>query len=111
MNDIDWKTKDNKELTKALLALKDMNEAERFLRDLMTKEEIQEFGKRFAAAKLLADDVKYESIVEATGLSSATIARVSKWLRGPLGGYRLILERLHHAHFPNPQGKGLSLHS
>lgn len=91
---MDWNTRVNKQLLEAFLALKNNNEAECFLRDLMTEEEIIEFGKRLEAASLLSKDVQYNTIIESTGLSSTTIARISKWLKGSLGGYRLILKRL-----------------
>ena len=97
-NDINWDAKENKQLVRAILALKNANEAECFLRDLMTEREIQEFANRLEAASLLSRDVQYNAIIENTGLSSATIARISKWLNGSLGGYRLILNRLGNNH-------------
>ena len=91
---INWNTKENKQLIEAILALRNIDEAKRFLRDLMTEGEIQEFANRLEAARLLSRDVQYSAIIENTGLSSTTIARISKWLKGPLGGYRLILNRI-----------------
>ena len=107
--DTDWNTKEKKQLLEAILALKNADEAKRFLRDLLTAEEIEEFATRLEAARLLSRDVQYNAIIESTGLSSTTIARIAKWLRGSLGGYRLILNRLNHAHNPAKIGKGLSL--
>jgi len=110
-----WNTKENKQLIEGLLSLETPDEAKRFLRDLMTEGEIIEFGKRLEAARLLSQEVQYSSIVKTTGLSSATVARISKWLKGSLGGYRLVLMRLkpanakHHHHSQNLVGKGLSL--
>src|SRR3989338_7678457 len=92
--DMDWGTKTNKQLIAALLELKDANEAKRFLRDLMTPQEIKELANRLETASLLSKDVQYNAISEITGLSSATIARIAKWLNGSLGGYRLILNRI-----------------
>ncbi len=89
-----WKSKENRQLVEALLSLENASEAEAFLRDLMTTGEIEEFGKRLEAARLLSKDFQYNAIIESTGLSSTTIARISKWLKGSLGGYRLILSRL-----------------
>ena len=93
---MDWKNNDNKNLVEAFLALKNNDEAQRFLRDLMTENEIEEFAKRLAAAQMLSDKIPYSTIAKTTGLSSTTVARVSKWLNGPLGGYKTILSRLHH---------------
>lgn len=105
-SEIDWNTKANKQLIEAILALKNTDEAKCFLRDLMTEKEIKEFANRLEAASLLTKEVQYNAISEATGLSSATIARIAKWLYGSLGGYRLVLSRLNH-HTPSKLGKGL----
>jgi TrpR-related protein YerC/YecD len=110
MKEIDWNTKENKQLIEAVLALKNADETKRFLRDLMTKGEILEFANRLEAARLLSTDEQYKGIIEKTGLSSTTIARISKWLKGSLGGYRLILSRLNH-HTSSKLGKGLFLNS
>ena len=110
---INWNTKENKQLLEAVLALKNADEAKRFLRDLMTEDEIREFANRLEAASLLSRDVQYNAISESTGLSSTTIARISKWLKGSLGGYRLVLSRLSnsslHHHNSSKLRKGLSL--
>ncbi len=110
---MDWKSKDKALLLDALLACRDKDELARFLRDLMTVQEIEEFTKRFQAARMLSEDTQYNAIIERTGLSSATVARIAKWLKGSLGGYRLVLARLSsptaHHHNPAKLGKGLSL--
>jgi len=91
-----WKTRKNQQLAQAFLALETVSETEQFLRDLMTESEIIEFGKRLEAARLLGANASYVTVQKETGLSSTTVARVAKWLRGSLGGYRLVLDRLHH---------------
>lgn len=109
-----WNTPKNKQLVSAMLALETVDETKRFLRDLMTEGEIEEFAKRLEAARLLTLTTPYSSITKNTGLSSTTVARISKWLNGSLGGYRLVLSRiipntnLQHHHNPSPVGKGLS---
>lgn len=107
---VDWNEKKKKQLIAGVLSLKNANETGRFLRDLMTEFEINEFANRLEAASLLSQDVQYNAIIEDTGLSSTTIARIAKWLKGSLGGYRLILSRISHHHLSKtPVGKGLSL--
>lgn len=109
---IDWDTKINKQFVEAILLLENVDEVKKFLRDLMTEKEVKEFANRLEAASLLSKDVQYNAISESIGLSSATIARIAKWLKGSLGGYRLILSRLpnnHHA--PSKVRKGLILSS
>ena len=93
---MDWNTPENKALVAAVLALKSPDEARRFLRDLMTEGEIGEFAKRLLAARMLAAKLPYSAIEKETGLSSTTVARVSKWLNGKAGGYRSIISKLHH---------------
>lgn len=93
---MDWKSKGNQRLIQAILALKTENEAGRFLRDLMTEKEIKEFAKRLKAAEMLTDKIPYSIIEKETGLSSTTVARVAKWLNGKGGGYKTIINKLHH---------------
>lgn len=103
---MDWNQPENKELVTALLSLETPAEARRFLRDLMTENEIEEFGKRFKVAQMLTERESYPRIQEATGLSQMTIARVSKWLQNGEDGYRLVIDRLHH-HAPHSSERGL----
>ena len=99
-----------KELTKAVLLLKNADEAKRFLRDLLTESELVEFGNRWKAARMLSENKPYTEIIEQTGLSSTTIARVSKWLNKGKGGYKKIIGRIHrHTHHAsNLLQRGLS---
>lgn len=89
-----WDTKETEALLRAILELKSVDEAKRFFRDLLTEPELIEFGKRWKAAQLLSKKVPYLEIQRVTGLSSTTVARVSRWLRKGKGGYRLMLKRL-----------------
>lgn len=109
--EINWNTKETNQFLNAILSLESKDEAKRFLRDLMTEGEIEEFSRRLEAARLLSQNTQYSSIIELTGLSSATVARISKWLKGSLGGYRLILDRISNMHhnYPSKLEKGLSL--
>lgn len=94
-------------LIKAVLALKNSKEAKSFLRDLLTSDEINEFSNRWLTAQMLSKGISYSTISNQTGLSSTTIARISKWLKKGKGGYRLMLKRLAHHHNSLPVGKGL----
>ena len=105
-----WDNKKTDDLIKAVLALKNAKEAKRFLRDLLTEEEIIEFGKRWQTAKMLNSNISYTTISGKTGLSSRTIARISGWLSNGMGGYKLVLNRLNkHHHNSLSAGKGLHL--
>lgn len=89
-----WMTNETVELARAVAALRDEGEALRFLRDLCTIRELQEFGQRWHVARLLAEGIPYHEISERTGASSATISRVNQWLRYGRGGYAALIERL-----------------
>jgi len=102
-----WDNVTTKDLLKTIVALKNTKEAKRFLRDLLTEAELIEFGNRWKAARMLSKNVPYSAITTKTGLSSTTIARISKWLNKGMGGYKLLINRLHH-HNSNQLGKGLS---
>ena len=85
--------KDVEDLYCAILALQNVREARSFFRDLLTEVEILEFAERWKVARMIADNVPYTKIIERTGLSSTTIARVARWVKKGTGGYRMILGR------------------
>jgi len=87
-------SKDAKSLYKAFLALDSTEEAKKFLRDLLTEAEIKEFANRWKVANMLAEKINYLKIEKETGMSSTTIARISKWLTNGMGGYKLVIKRL-----------------
>lgn len=87
-------SKNTKALYKAILALQTEDECKRFLRDLLTENEIKEFANRWKVARMLSQKISYGEIEKETGMSSTTIARVNKWLTSGKGGYRLVLKRL-----------------
>jgi TrpR-related protein YerC/YecD len=89
--------KDNKkilDLIDAILIVKNRDEAKKFLRDLLTENELIEFGNRWRAARMLSKNTSYVEIEKETGLSSTTVARVSKWLNKGKNGYKLVLKRI-----------------
>ncbi len=87
-----WNNDKTNELVEAILSLKDTKEIKSFLRDLLTEDEINEFGKRWEAARMLAAGIPYSEISKAVGLSSRTVARVAQWLNKGEGGYKLALK-------------------
>lgn len=105
---MNWESKENKRLLQAILALETPDEAKRFLRDLMTEGELEEFAKRLKTAEMLTDKIPYSAIERETGFSSTTVARVSKWLNGKQGGYKSMINKLHHHHNSTQVRRGLS---
>jgi TrpR-related protein YerC/YecD len=94
-----------KELTAAILMLKNPGEAKKFLRDLLTESELIELSNRWKAARMLSEKISYTKIENETGLSSTTIARVSDWLNKGKGGYKLIINRIGLRHHTLPSYK------
>ncbi len=99
-----WDTPQSRELFRVILSLKSINETQRFFRDLLTEEEIIEFTKRWQVANLLYDGVPYSEIQKQTGMSSTTVARISKSLNSGMNGYQTMIQRTHHAK-PSPPEK------
>lgn len=81
-------------LFKCILSLENEEECYRFFSDLCSVAEIKEMSKRMLAAKRLKENSVYLSIVNETGLSSATISRVNRALKYGNDGYTLVLERM-----------------
>jgi len=97
------------ELITAITDLQNTKETKKFLRDLLTEQELIEFGNRWKAARMLSEKLPYSTIEKETGLSSTTVARVSKWLNSGEGGYQLMIKRIFNKnHHANPScEKGL----
>lgn len=102
-----WNNKTTEDLFKSILKLKNIGETKKFFRDLLTEEEIIEFGKRWQAAQMLSKNISYEEIESKTGLSSRTVARISKWLNRGMGGYKLMLKKINNHHNLLPSVKRL----
>jgi TrpR-related protein YerC/YecD len=80
-------------LADAILRLRDRDEVERFLRDLCTLPELEALTHRWQTVLLLDEGVPYVEIAARVPTSTATVTRVSQWLRHGTGGYALALER------------------
>lgn len=89
-----WVSEDVKELFHAIVSLETEEECHMFFEDACTVREIIEIAQRLKVAKLLRSKTSYSAINKETGVSSATISRVSRCLDYGSGGYQLVLERL-----------------
>ena len=67
-------------------------ECQALFEDLCTYKEIESMAQRLQAARLLMEGVTYEQIIEQTGISSATLSRVSKCVKYG-SGYKQILSK------------------
>ncbi len=86
--------RDIEDLYAAILSLQNLKEAKSFFRDLLTKVEIDEFAERWKVARMIAREIPYTRIIEETGISSTTVARVARWVKKGTGGYQIVLKRM-----------------
>ena len=79
---------------KAITMLKTEEECAKFFEDACTVKEVEEMSARLHVAEMLNSGSSYQEVISQTGISSATISRVSKCLNKPDGGYGIIIDRL-----------------
>lgn len=91
-------TSANRDLIQTFLIPQNKEEMAKFLRDLLTIDEINDFSRRLKVAQMLDQKISYKKIEAETKMSSTTIARIAKFFRGNFGGYRLVLDKLNNAH-------------
>ena len=89
----DWRNDETNSLLDAFISLQTPDEAAAFLRDLCTHREVTEMASRWTIVRLLDEGLSYREISDKTGVSTATVTRVSQWLHHGMGGYELMLER------------------
>lgn len=87
------KVERNIKLYEAILSLETVEEALMFFDDLCSITELRAIEQRFQVAKLLNDGHIYNTILEETGASSATISRVNRSLQYGAGGYDIVFKR------------------
>jgi TrpR-related protein YerC/YecD len=78
----------------ALLLLETESECYKFFEDVCTVNELKSLAQRLEVARMLKIGNTYDDIVESTGVSTATIARVKRCFYYGAGGYKLALSRL-----------------
>ena len=85
--------KDVDALFDAILSLKNRDECYSFFTDALTVKEILDIAQRLKAAKMLKSGNSYTEVCKETGMSTATISRVSKALEKGEGGSELVIKR------------------
>ena len=88
-----WHTKEVDAFYRAVLSLETPEECAAFFEDACTIRELVELSRRLRVARLLRDGASYAIISAETGVSAATISRVSKCLEYGAGGYDTVLKR------------------
>lgn len=88
--------KDTNQLYDALLSLESRDDCARFMTDLCTPKEINDFRDRLEIARLLKEGgMSYRDIASETGASTTTVARVARFLtQEPNKGYELVLNKI-----------------
>ena len=82
------------ELFEGILQLQTVEECYVFFEDICTVNELKALSQRLQVAKMLRAGDSYETIVEETGASTATISRVKRCLVYGADGYTVVLDRL-----------------
>lgn len=89
-----WHDKATDDFCDGLLTLKTREEIYAFLEDVCTIKEILDISQRLQVAMQIDKGVGYTAISQETGVSTATISRVSKCYEYGSGGYKTVIERL-----------------
>lgn len=84
----------NDQLFRAVLTLKSLEECYEFFEDICTVNELKALSQRLQVARMLEDGESYDTIVETTGASTATISRVKRCLVYGADGYKTVLARM-----------------
>lgn len=79
------------ELYDVLVRVNSREDCEALLDDLCTIKEIRNMAQRIRAARLLIEGKSYQQVIEMTGISSATLSRVSRCVQYG-DGYKSILK-------------------
>ena len=78
----------------AIVSVENREECRRFFLDLLTYQELESMAQRLQVALMLDEGKSYLEVNKETGVSTATIGRVSRSLQYGQGGYKTVLDRL-----------------
>lgn len=81
------------DLYEAIANIKTAEECKALFDDLCTYKEVEQMAQRLRAAKLLLEGKTYNEVISETGISSATLSRVSRCVQRGSDGYRKALEK------------------
>lgn len=79
------------QLFTAILSLQDKEQCYRFFEDICAISELKALAQRLEVARMLDEGCIYETIVEKTGASTATISRVKRCLVYGADGYNSVM--------------------
>ena len=81
-------------LLNTIMDLSSVDEFYDFFTDVCTVKELQDMAQRLQIAIMLDKGISYQNITKETGVSAATIGRVSRCLNYGSGGYRSVIDRM-----------------
>ena len=81
------------DLYKAIADIESVEECKALFDDLCTYKEVEQMAQRLRAAKLLLDGRTYNEVISETGISSATLSRVSRCVNHGSDGYKKAVEK------------------
>ena len=81
------------DLVTTIARLRDADLTKRFLRDLCTRQELDDMAQRWEVAQLVDQGVPYQQIAQRTGASTATVTRVAQWLHHGEDGYVDVIKK------------------
>ncbi|MCL2062234.1 MAG: YerC/YecD family TrpR-related protein [Firmicutes bacterium] len=88
------KSKETDLLIEAMTHLQTKDDYYNFFEDLLTAAEFKTLAGRLNAAKLLHEGKTYIEVTAATGVSAATISRISRCLLYGADGYNTVLRKM-----------------
>lgn len=94
MNYVAFDTPEGQDFLKVITKIRTTEEVAEFFSDLFTPSEARTFVSRWKAATMLYKKTPYLDIQKETGLSSATVARVSQAIQFGTGGLVKLLSRI-----------------
>ena len=79
------------ELYQAFVKIDSLEDCALLLEDLCTRKAVEQMAQRLSAARLLMEGKTYTQVMEQTGISSATLSRVSRCVQYG-AGYRKFVQ-------------------
>ncbi len=84
----------DRDLYRLFASIKNEEEAELLLKDILTPQELDSVGERWELIQALASGMPQRKIAEKHGISISKITRGSRMLQYGSGGFALFLKRL-----------------
>lgn len=91
------------QLYEVFAALESSKDAEKFLYDMLTPQEIETLNERWQLTHQLIEKVPQRQIAEDLGVAIATVSRGSRQLQYGSGGFKMMYDRVKKQHPHHPE--------